>query len=65
MMDKERRVIVWAGFVDGHLDFNPVKDAYEADSTMRPALYRTRAEARKRYFDVRRIVIDEHDAVSA
>lgn len=62
-MDKARRLIVWAGFVDGHLDFITADDAY--GFCRQPCLYRTRAEARERYTDVRRVVIDEHDAVTA
>jgi hypothetical protein len=56
-------VVVWAGFVDGHLDYLPSKDNYDADHMWRPALFRTRAEARRRYRDVRRLVIDERDAI--
>jgi hypothetical protein len=61
----EKRIVVWAGFIDGHLDLMPAQDAYSNGHYLRPALFRTRAEARRRYSDVRRVVINEHDAVPA
>ena len=62
-MPVSHTIVVWAGFVDGHLDCLPSTDNYDAEPTWRPAIFRTRAEARRRYCDVRRLVIDERGAI--
>jgi hypothetical protein len=53
---KAKPILAWAGFVDGGLDFGgwPL-----GNGTTLPvaAIFRNKAEARKRYQDVRRIRI--------
>lgn len=53
----------WAGFTDGHIDKMSVNDGYggfEAwPNSVMLALYTSRALAKKRYEDVRRVEIRE------
>lgn len=57
-MSKKEKTF-WAGYVDGKpmvWDFN---DGYGAKDARGPAIYDTKAEARKRFEDVRRVKIVE------
>lgn len=51
-----KAILAWGGFTDGKLDWY-VADAAFAWAARLPAIYKTRAEARKNYQDYRRVKI--------
>jgi hypothetical protein len=53
----------WGGFSEGHLHVDYVNDGwggFDAEHlSLRPALFRTRKEAREQYCDVRKVIVTE------
>ena len=53
--------IGWAGFVDGKPDFETVVDEYSPPTIETLDVYKSQAEARKRYEDVRAVYVEEKE----
>ena len=55
--------IFWGGFVDGKLDVTPVDMGWggfgTGDIVQLPCIFRTKADAKKKYQDVRKLEVKE------
>lgn len=51
-------MILWGGFSGGRLNIDTVNDYWGGDhQILRPAIFRTRREAREQYQDVRKLIV--------
>ena len=58
MKARKNEYVMWAGFSEGRLHCYVVDDFFGGEHhSVRPAIFRTRKEAREQYIDVRAVVV--------